>query len=197
VSGGGGTITKQPSSEDGSSCPAKKMTTTRRDEIHSSRSTPWRSNTWVVCVLIVGLAIFSRPTPVTAALGGDETSVQNDRAHMRAALVRMTRADRYSVHEMQTPSGIKVREYVSTAGSVFGVAWDGPWQPDLRQLLGTYFQPYVQAAAAARAKRPVRGPLLVQEPGFVVQLGGRPRAFAGRAYVPLLVPQGLGADAIR
>ena len=173
------------------------MTTSRRDEIHFSNSRPWRSNAWGICILIVGLTILARPTPVTAALGGDDTSVQNDRAHMRAALVRMTRADRYTVHEMQTPPGTRVREYVSTAGTVFAVAWDGPWQPDLRQLLGTYFEPYVQAASTARARRPGRGPLLIQEPGFVVQLGGRPRAFAGRAYVPLLVPQGLAADAIR
>jgi hypothetical protein len=173
------------------------MTRARRDEIHSSKSTPWQSNACVACVLIVGLTQLARPIPVTAALGGDERSVQDDRAHMRAALVRMTRSDRYAVHEIQAPSGTKVREYVSTAGTVFGIGWNGPWQPDLRQLLGTYFEPYVQAARAARTSRPGHGPLLIQQPGFIVQLSGRPRAFAGKAYVPLLVPQGLGADDIR
>jgi hypothetical protein len=173
------------------------MTRARRDEIHSSRSRRWRQNASVACLLIVGLTPFARPTPVMAALGGDERSVQDDRAHMRAALVRMTRADRYAIHEIQAPSGTRVREYVSTAGTVFAVGWNGRWQPDLRQLLGNYFDPYVQAARAARTSRPGQGPLLIQQPGFVVQLSGRPRAFAGRAYVPLLVPQGLGADDIR
>jgi hypothetical protein len=141
--------------------------------------------------------MFARPTPVTAALGGDETSVQNDRAHMRAALLGIRRAERYTVHEMQESSGTKVREYVSTTGTVFGVAWDGPWQPDLRQVLGTYFAQYVQTASATRTRRPGHGPLLIQEPGLVVQLSGHPRAFAGRAYVPALLPQGLGLDTIR
>jgi hypothetical protein len=148
-------------------------------------------------MLCLALTMLARPAPVTAALGGNETSVQSDRARMRAAFLRMTRAERYTVHEMRAPSGTVVREYVSTAGAVFAVAWSGPWQPDLRQVLGTYFEQYVQAAHAVRARRAGHGPLLVQEPGLVVQLSGHPRAFAGRAYVPVLVPQGLGLDIIR
>jgi hypothetical protein len=165
-------------------------------EIHSSKARPWL-DPWIVFTLITGLTLLASQTPVTAALGGNETSVQNDRTHMRAALLRMTRTDRYTVHEMQAPSGTKVREYVSTAGTVFAVAWDGPWQPDLRQVLGTYFEPYLQSVRAAGTRRPGRGPLLIEEPGFVVQQSGHPHAFAGRAYVPLLVPQGVGADVIR
>jgi hypothetical protein len=163
-------------------------------EIHSARSTQWRSS---ACVLGLALTLLAWPAPVTAALGGNETSVQNDRAHMRAALLRMTRAERYTVHEMQAPSGTIVREYVSTTGAVFGIAWSGPWLPDLRQVLGTYFEQYVRAAGAARTNRASRGPLLIQESGLVVQLNGHPRAYAGRAYVQALVPQGLGTDAIR
>src|SRR5260221_2541068 len=162
-----------------------------RTEIHSARSSPWRSSAGMLCM---ALAMLARPAPVMAALGGNETSVQSDRTQMRAALLRMTRAERYTVHEMQAPSGTIVREYVSTTGAVFAVAWIGPWQPDLRQVLGTYFEQYVQAARAVRARRAGHGPLLLQEPGLVVQLSGHPRAFAGKAYVPLLIPQGLCID---
>jgi hypothetical protein len=165
-----------------------------RNEVHSARSTRSRSS---ACLLSLALTMLAWPAPVMAALGGTETSVQDDRAHMRAALLRVTRAERYTVHEMRASSGTKVREYVSTTGRVFGVAWDGPWQPDLRQVLGTYFEQYVQAARDVRPRRSGHGPLQIQEPGLVVQLSGHPRAYAGRAYIPALVPQGLGPDAIR
>ena len=31
----------------------------------------------------------------------------------------------------------------------------------------------------------------VREPGLVIEMAGHPRAFAGRVYVPALVPEGL------
>jgi hypothetical protein len=175
------------------------MNMTGRDKTFSARPGSRRSIEWVsiAWVLSLALTLLARQTPVAAALGGDETSVQDDRAHMRAALVRMTRSERYTVHEMQASSGTMVREYVSTTGKVFGVAWDGPWMPDLRQVLGVYFEQYVQAARAVRTRRAGHGPLQIQEPGLVVQLSGHPRAFAGRAYVPALVPQAADIDAIR
>jgi hypothetical protein len=89
-----------------------------------------------------------------------------------------------------------VREYVSPAGKVFGVAWQGPRIPDLRQLLGAYYAQYESAASAARSVRH-RGPLLIQEPGLVVQSGGHMRAYNGLAYVPDLLPAGVRAEEIR
>jgi Protein of unknown function (DUF2844) len=144
------------------------------------------------------LAMVAVPLPAFAALGGDVTSVETDRVHMRAALVRITGAGAYSVHEIQLPyGGTLVREYVSTTGTVFAVAWQGRWQPDVRQVLGTYFDHYVQSAKAARVHRKGHGPLLIKEEGLVVQQSGHPRAFAGSAYDPRLLPQGFNAQAIR
>jgi len=37
---------------------------------------------------------------------------------------------------------------------------------------------------------------LVEEPAFVVEQSGHPRAFTGRAYVPQLLPLGVDADVI-
>src|ERR1700686_3047658 len=51
-----------------------------RNEIHSARPMRWRSS---ACVLSLALTMLAWPAAVTAALGGNETSVQNDRAHMR------------------------------------------------------------------------------------------------------------------
>jgi len=127
-----------------------------------------------------------------AALGGMEATVQVDQQQM-SATQRVLRPGPYTLHEMQTPTGTVVREYVSPAGMVFGVAWQGPAMPDLRQLLGSNFDRYVAAVAQRKAK----GPVVVELPGLVVHSGGHMRAFAGRAYIPEALPQGVAADSIR
>lgn len=149
---------------------------------------------------VAALAIFLSALPAWAALGGSIASVQADQVHMQGT-VRRTASASYTVHEIQSASGIVVREYVAStgesAGTVFAVAWQGPWPPDLRQLLGSYFDQYMQAARAQSAARVGRRPLLIEEPGLVVQIGGHPRAFVGRAYVPGMLPAGVRAEEIR
>jgi hypothetical protein len=98
------------------------------------------------------------------------------------------------MHELQTPAGTKVREYVSPAGVVFGVAWRGPSMPDLRQLLGDHFQSYVDAMAVRRTRR---SPVFVKLPGLVVQSSGQMRAFVGKAYLSNALPQGVAPQEIQ
>ena len=43
----------------------------------------------------------------------------------------------------------------------------------------------------------LHGPRRIEEPTFVVEQSGHPRAFAGRAYVPQIVPAGIGPEVIR
>src|SRR5215475_9542856 len=69
--------------------------------------------------------------PALAALGGDATSVETDRVSMKGAL-RISPLVAYDIHEIQTPSGTVIREYVSAQGKVFAVTWRGPGLPDLR-----------------------------------------------------------------
>jgi hypothetical protein len=97
------------------------------------------------------------------------------------------------MHDIAPPGGASVRQYVSPAGKVFAVAWQGPAMPDLRQLLGPHFDRYV---AAAKDKRVKRAPVVIRESTLVLVSGGHPRAFSGRAYVPDLVPQDVDADAL-
>jgi hypothetical protein len=131
-----------------------------------------------------------------AELGGDATTVTADQQQMAGAKRAVHTTENYVVHESESPSGAAVREYVSPEGKVFGVAWEGPTIPDLRQLLGAYYAQYERAAATARSVRH-RGPLLIQEPGLVVQSGGHMRAYSGFAYVPKLMPAGVRAEEIR
>src|SRR5215467_10773878 len=111
-----------------------------------------------------------------ATLGGDVSSVESDRVRMKAAAVATTESALYTVHEMQTPSGTTVREFANAGGTVFAVTWRGPFPPDLRQALGTYFETY---QTAKRAKRSGHALDVVEQPDLVVHAGGHLRAFSG------------------
>jgi len=141
-------------------------------------------------------AILALPFPLLASLGGDTTSVQADQTKMQGSRLT-TSSDSFTVHEIQASTGIAVKEYVSPAGKVFAVTWQGPAHPDLRQLLGTYFDQYSQEVQAQRSHRHGHGPLLIQLPGLVVQSAGHPRSFLGRAYVPQMLPAGVRAEDLR
>jgi len=137
--------------------------------------------------------VFAFTLPAHAALGESEATVEADRNQMRGTL-NVSRTYRYSVHEMVLPSGTTVREYVSPAGVVFGVAWEGPFMPDLRQLLGSYYEQY---GAAVKARHAGRAPLVIDEPRLVVRSSGHMRAFAGQAFLPGIVPQGVGVEELK
>jgi len=105
----------------------------------------------------------------------------------------------YVMHEITT-SGTVVREYVSPAGAVFGVAWEGQFPPNFQQLLGPYYQQVQQAAAQQASEQPTRrrrGPVMIGTPGIVFSQGGHMRSFHGQAYIPQLLPQGVQASDIR
>jgi hypothetical protein len=142
------------------------------------------------------IASLISPGPLSASLGGDVTSVQADQAKLQASLQTSSK-NGYAIHEMRAQNNVVVREYVSSAGKVFGVAWQGPTRPDLQQLLGTYFQQFSQAAQAQKAQHSGRRPVVINEPGLVVEMSGHPRFFLGRAYVPGMLPSGVQAEEIQ
>ena len=142
------------------------------------------------------IAAVCLPRSAGASLGGDMSSVLDDQAKLQGTL-RTTNNNSYNINEIQAPSGVVVREYVSTSGTVFGVAWQGRSHPDLRQVLGANYDRFVQAVQAQRAQRHGHGPLLIQQPGLVVQMGGHMRSLTGRAYLPQSLPAGVRAEEIR
>jgi hypothetical protein len=147
---------------------------------------------WVGVVLMIAELSF----PAFAALGGNLDSIQTDQEYMKAT-IKITQVNSYAVHEIKVPTGTVVREYVSRTGRVFGVAWQGPFVPDMRQLLGSYFDHYSEAAKAQRQSYVGRRPLNIHESGLVMQTAGHMRAYSGRAYDPELLPPGVSADDIR
>jgi hypothetical protein len=75
--------------------------------------------------LLVAVAIvFLAPTHTWAVLGKPVASVAADQRRLRGEL-RSSAGNGFSVHEITAEDGTAVREYVSPAGDVFGVAWQG------------------------------------------------------------------------
>jgi hypothetical protein len=103
----------------------------------------------------------------------------------------------YTVRQTTLANGTVVREYVTQAGTVFGVGWTGPQPPDLSALLGSYFPQYVAGVKASRAAGVVHGPGVVEQPGLVVHSGGHMGAFSGQAWVPQDLPAGVSASDIQ
>jgi hypothetical protein len=137
--------------------------------------------------LLLGFSV-----PAMASLGGNAGSIQADTAHMNANVTRSS-ADAYEVHQLQSPTGTVVNEYLSSSGTVFAVTWHGPFMPDMQQILGSYFQPY-SAALASQPHQYGRHPLDIRQQGLVVQTGGHMRAHWGRVYVPALTPEGVSPE---
>jgi hypothetical protein len=140
-----------------------------------------------LCLLLCRLSFSS--------LGGDTASVQADATRMQAR-VQSSRRPGYMLHEIQSATGTTVREYVSPAGTVFAVAWKGPYAPNLQQLLGSQFEQYQQAMKTPNGHA-THGPVTIRLPNLVVRLSGHMGDYSGRAYIPDKVPAGVSLESIR
>lgn len=149
-------------------------------------------------LLTLGAALVALAVPLSAqaSLGGDAASVHADQTHFQSVL-RSTVNSGYTVQELKAPTGVVVREYVSSDGKVFAVSWQGPTRPDLQQLLGTYFQTFVQAVHTQNPSRMRRAPLVIRQPDFMFEMGGHMRWIVGRAYIPSMMPANVPMEDIR
>jgi hypothetical protein len=137
------------------------------------------------CALFGTLATVCISAPALAGLGGDATSVESDRVSMKGAL-RVTPGVDYDVHEIQTPTGTVIHEYVSAQGKVFAVSWHGPGLPDLASLLGSYAAELAQTQPSTHYNH---HHLRLATPAVVLESDAYQRSRSGRAWVPALFPQ--------
>lgn len=128
-------------------------------------------------------------TSLLAALG---SAPGTGLATQTATPVTVNKHVGYSVNEVTLVSGTLVREYVSAGNVVFGVVWQGPTMPDLRQLLGTSAAKVTTGANAPDSGRNLN----ITTSDFVLHSGGHMRSFQGDAYIPSLVPAGVTPDDI-
>jgi len=146
-------------------------------------------------VALLAVAGLATACPALAALGGDVSSIDADRISLKGALTAFNTVKGYAVHEITTSAGVHVREYLTSGGQVFAVSWQGPFIPDLKQMLGPYYSSYAQAVSSQHAAG--HRHLRLAQPGLVVESNGRMRAFYGRAWDPALLPPNFTAADIR
>lgn len=92
----------------------------------------------------------------------------------------------YSMRETTLAVGTQVREYVSGDGIVFAVTWSGPFLPELRILLGKYFDTMgTESATAPQVGRPH---VAINRAAVVINVGGHMRSFEGEAWIPGAIP---------
>ena len=129
-----------------------------------------------------------------AELGGSKTEPLKDGLKLQHLQLRTT-DDQYSVQELTLESGTLVKEYINASGQVFGVAWQGPFKPDLRLFLGD---------ATLNRLNPGRNHKIldhhhasVVSHDLIIMSRGMGRSFSGKAFSPLLAPANWGIDQIQ
>ena len=131
-----------------------------------------------------------------AALGGPEATVERDRAMMKGQLQRGSGTG-FSIDTILV-GGLEIKEYVSPDGAVFAVVWEGTGMPDLKLLLGEYYEEYREGLSTARNRRPrVKEPFKMKSDRLVVEQAGHSRSLWGRAYLPSDLPPGIRPEDIR
>ncbi|GGP20660.1 DUF2844 domain-containing protein [Silvimonas iriomotensis] len=145
-----------------------------------------------------GVLLMAVPCFAHAVLGGapaTTTAAQTAlKASAKAAGASQSSNAAFTVNTLQTSLGTTITEYVGTDGKVFAVSWTGPQMPDLRTLLGTYF---TQVSENATVRHAGHSANLVNTSDLVVQSGGKPLAYHGRAWVPAMLPAGVSTDDIQ
>lgn len=141
-------------------------------------------------------ALGGAPTlPADSATGVPATSLK---AAVGTAASGTLTAAAYTVRQQTLPNGVNEREFVNADGVVFGIAWNGPFPPNLKDFMGdNVFAQYASAVQAAQGQGRRGGAVAVETNGVVAQAGGHQRSFAGRAYVPALLPAGVDASAVQ
>jgi hypothetical protein len=147
----------------------------------------------IIAVCMVSVVLFA--SGAEAFLGGRTDSVSKDHQAFKAVQRSTTALNGYTVEEV-VYEATSVREFVSPAGIVFAIAWNGYVHPELTQLLGSYWGEYSTLQQRALRKSGSRRQKLATD-NIVVEKWGHMRNLHGRAYVPSLVPEGLSTDEIK
>ena len=141
------------------------------------------------------LAICSITQQAQATLGESVDSIMPNKRSLSAVRRAEKASLKYTVYESQYDT-ITIREYASSSGIVFGIAWIGLTHPDLTPLLGSYASEHKKALSQVRRQHGSKH-VKVKSENVVVEKWGHMRKLQGRAYVPDLIPEGVNIDEIK
>ena len=164
-------------------------------------SFPHSSQPRLILLATAGLVAASAAMPCFASLGrAPSTFDGNTTVHQARALAAANGTSgsngsaSYSVSTTTLAGGTTVREYVGADGVVFAVTWNGPFLPDLRELLGQHFA--TLRNESARQPKAGRGQVRVAQPDVTIESGGHMRAYTGRAWINSRLPAGFDTDTL-
>lgn len=146
--------------------------------------------------LVAATLILSFSTAGAAALG-ERIFTVSGQSKAQVSNLKITQKNSsvgtpYSVQESEE-GGIKMKQFVSSDGVVFAVAWKGIAPPDFNDILGKYYSDY--SAETQSVLRPRnRKKLNVKSQDFVFRNSSLGGSFRGLAYVPSLLPAGLAVE---
>ncbi|MDN7675550.1 DUF2844 domain-containing protein [Burkholderia oklahomensis] len=143
-------------------------------------------------VLLIAAAVALAPAAAQSQLG---STAPNSSARPFAQTSPPLFSGAVTMRSHVDAGGTTIREYATRTGLVFAYTWDGPTSPNLRQLLGERFATYQSHAVStdARTRTGLHAGRVAQS-DFVVEAGGRMRAYVGRAWLPGAVPSGVSID---
>ena len=150
-----------------------------------------------IIILALGLGLImamATALPAQATLGEAADSVARDQLLLSAGPPSTQSHTGYTVQELQS-AAVTLREYISPAGIVFAIAWNGMVHPDLKPLLGSYSGDYESAQRRTRQEHGLRQ-RKVNANKVVVETWGHMRDLQGRSYAPDLIPGGVTIDEI-
>ena len=147
-------------------------------------------------IFLSAILFIAAGLPCLAALGQTVASVATDQAKFQMRR-QIRQAQNYSVHIMTDDNGTVINEFVSATGTVFGVSWQGSVIPDLSQLLGTHFSTFQSQVLSESKIRARRRGAVVRNGNLIVESGGHPRDFSGRAYLSDQLPSGVTQEVIQ
>src|SRR5471032_19529 len=153
--------------------------------------TPFRATAAALVIAASGPSHAQLGATVAISAGGISSS--SDPADATAPALHQAVNSTVRWQESTDANQIRVRQYVSAAGQVYAVSWDGPAMPDLAALLSTWFGAYQQSARAALPNTGSLHASRVNRSDLVVETAVRLREFSGRAWLPDALPAGVTA----
>jgi len=138
---------------------------------------------------LLGAGLALGMTSAEATLGGMGSDMGATALSGTESVITRPAGKPYAVHAYTNRSGVNVKEYVSATDVVFAVTWSGPTLPDMKNLLGSYFESYIYSLSTQQNRKYAS----VIHPHLVFTSTGGARFFNGYAYDPRLMPVGFHA----
>ncbi len=133
---------------------------------------------------IFSIFLLALPLASQAELGGNLASINQEQKTFGSSLSSAPQTG-YTIYTQTINPGLVIKEYLTTNGNVFAVAWKGPNLPNFQVVLGAYYANYLTALQNnPRA-------IFFQDDNIVIESGGMMGGYVGRAYLPKQFPAGI------